>query len=571
MKTKSFLPLLLLFSPALVFAQGSREFGDAPEGVLAYPATGLTGAFPTCKTVLVAGFVQHFNFGAYFLTFDLESDGNQSLCPGFAPYDHDECFADGDAGLVIPQPFTIVGGRVVPCPASAGQSLGQTCQPVSWGPMIDINVTNLMPNQAIGYVNVLIDWNQDGDWGDVTNCTHVTAPEHVLINFPVPNGFTGLLSTLMPPSFVAGPNTGFVWARFTVSELMVIPNWNGEGSFEDGESEDYLLYVGDYDFGDAPEGAVAYPATAVAGQFPTCLGVGTPSSYIRHYINGSYFGPLVDTEVDGNAGLCPVFTPNQYNMDECFQDGDAGLILPSPYTITGAAGSETVVPCVQPGSSLGRVCQTLVWGTNADILVNGTGYVNVLMDWNQDGKWQNTATTLCNGTFVPEHVLQDFYVSAAAPVPLSTFAPPSFTCGPWHGYVWARFSITDTTVGMNWDGSGSFINGETEDYLLAVDDSTTSIQKMQPGGWLKVTPNPWDGNGSVELFLKKEGTVKIIVTDVLGSKVTGEYEEVLPYGYHKIKAESLFSSGQGLAPGIYLVVMTVNGQYAGSEKVIVVR
>jgi len=33
------------------------EFGDAPEGVIAYPATGVIGQFPTCKTVGPAGYI----------------------------------------------------------------------------------------------------------------------------------------------------------------------------------------------------------------------------------------------------------------------------------------------------------------------------------------------------------------------------------------------------------------------------------------------------------------------------------------------------------------------------------
>ncbi|MCX6245025.1 MAG: GEVED domain-containing protein [Bacteroidetes bacterium] len=571
MKTKIYLLLLLMFSSAQVFAQGSKDYGDAPEGVLAYPATGMIGKFPTCMNVALAGFVRHSNFGAFFLAVDLEQEGNQGLCPGFNPYDKDECFNDNDAGLVIPQPFTINGTTVVPCPASAGQTLGPICDTIKWGSMIDINVTNNMPNMAIGFVNVLIDWSQNGSWGDIENCTHSLAPEHVLLNFPVPNGYTGLLSMLGPPTFISGPNTGFVWARFTISEQMVQPNWKGEGYFEDGESEDYLLYVGDYDYGDAPEGSLAYPSLAVTGQFPTCLNVGTPTSYIRHYINGSYFGPMVDTEQDGNAGFCPLFTPGSYDKDECFQDGDAGLITPASYTITGAVGSETVVPCSAQTKSLGTICQTLNWGTDADINVKGPGFVNVLVDWNQDGKWQDDPLTVCNGSFVPEQVLQDFYVASSVLSPLSSFAPPSFVCGPKNGYVWARFSITDVQVGMHWDGSGTFINGESEDYLLKVDSTVSSIQRMQPGGWLKVTPNPWDGNSYLELFLKKDGVVRIGVADVIGNKVSEGFEQTLSYGYHKIPAESLFSSDQPLSQGLYLFIMTVDGQYAGSEKVVVIR
>jgi hypothetical protein len=42
------------------------DFGDAPEGALAYPATGIIGMFPTCRTVGPASWIQHTNFGAWF-------------------------------------------------------------------------------------------------------------------------------------------------------------------------------------------------------------------------------------------------------------------------------------------------------------------------------------------------------------------------------------------------------------------------------------------------------------------------------------------------------------------------
>ena len=219
-----------------------REFGDAPEGpgAVAYPSTGVFGGFPTCITVGPSGWIQHNNFGAWFgPSFDFELDGNGGFCPGCFPlYDQDECFADGDAGLIIPDPYTIdPAWNVVPCPGGVGTALGLVGNPAVWGVDIDIDVTNFMPSSTVGYVNVLMDWNQNGVWGD--------AGEHVLVNFPVPNGYSGPLSGLAPPGFVIGPNPGYVWSRFSITEVPVIypPEWNGEGDFEDGETEDYLLKI----------------------------------------------------------------------------------------------------------------------------------------------------------------------------------------------------------------------------------------------------------------------------------------------------------------------------------------
>jgi hypothetical protein len=42
------------------------DFGDAPEGGIAYPSTSVIGGFPTCKTCGPSGWIQHNNFGAWF-------------------------------------------------------------------------------------------------------------------------------------------------------------------------------------------------------------------------------------------------------------------------------------------------------------------------------------------------------------------------------------------------------------------------------------------------------------------------------------------------------------------------
>ena len=235
--------ITLFFFCVNALGQPPRDYGDAPEGVIAYPSLIVSGAFPTCKAGGPAGWVEHKNFGAVLGGFDFETEGNAALCPLFAPYDFDECFGDGDAGLIMPESYTIVNGQVVACPGVTGSPLGYICQNVSWGTHVDILVENKMPGTTMGYMNVVIDWNQNGQWGDIVNCSGVQVPEHVLQNWPIPIGTSGALSLLSPPGFTVGPNTGYVWARFTISEIMVSPNWPGAGIFEDGESEDYLLEV----------------------------------------------------------------------------------------------------------------------------------------------------------------------------------------------------------------------------------------------------------------------------------------------------------------------------------------
>jgi hypothetical protein len=222
-------------------AQQHGEYGDAPEGVLAYPATGVIGAFPTCITVGPATWIYHAPAPAMFFgpMKDFEPDGNAGTCPMFAPYDMDECFMDPDAGMIIPGAFTIMGGVVVPCGPPVAP-LGLFCTPGMWGGNVDIMVNNLGQDEA--FVNVLMDWNQDGIWAPSVQ-TFCTSPEHILIDFPIPPGFVGPLSALGPPPFLIGGDPGYVWSRFSITEMPVGTPWGGAGQFADGESEDYLVLI----------------------------------------------------------------------------------------------------------------------------------------------------------------------------------------------------------------------------------------------------------------------------------------------------------------------------------------
>jgi len=146
--------------------------------------------------------------------------------------------------LIIPTAFTInAAGKVALCPVATGLSpLGLTCANATWGANVDIQVNNT--SLTVAFMNVLMDWDQDGSWGGVSTCvTGAPVPEHVLVNFPVPGGYVGPLSGLAPPPFTIGPIPGFVWTRFTISESPVPANWGGSGSFQDGETEDYLLFI----------------------------------------------------------------------------------------------------------------------------------------------------------------------------------------------------------------------------------------------------------------------------------------------------------------------------------------
>ena len=234
------LALTLVASPAV--AQDGQDFGDAPEDVLAYPSTGQTGFFPTCLGGS-AGFVRHGLGWAHFfsaappqLPWDVEPDGNAGICPP-PPYDLDECFADGDAGLVTPTSYTIVNGQVQLCPTVTNPvSLGGSCTMAT----ITFNVVNNMP--VDGFINAVFDWDRNGMWAGQWPCSPTLfAPEHAVVNERIPVGFSGLWTS--QPFLVGSPGNVLVWMRLEVAESPVGANWDGSGDFEDGESEDYLVRV----------------------------------------------------------------------------------------------------------------------------------------------------------------------------------------------------------------------------------------------------------------------------------------------------------------------------------------
>lgn len=398
-------------------------------------------------------------------------------------------------------------------------------------------MTSLIPGQSAqvhvtvsvpGNLSAWIDFNGNGSWADVGDQIFAMQPVSAGLNaltFPVP----------------ASAVPGATFARFRFTTFPFVLSYTGLA--EDGEVEDYEVVIEekikDYDFGDAPEGVLAYPSTGVLGNFPTCASVGGPGSWIQHTQGTARFGAGWDAEVDGNAGFCPLFNPNTYDQDECFMDGDAGLMVPDAFTVVGPVGSETVQPCPgAAGLSLGAPCDLAMWGVNVDIMINNNlatqAYVNVLMDWNQDGMWSGMSAGCPSGP-APEHVLINFPVPIGAGT-LSAMAPPPFQLGPQGGYVWTRFTITDQPVPLPWNGAGVFDVGETEDYLLLVDE-------LDYG-------DAYDGGGSGHpTLLIQDGARHVVVPGVyLGSAVDTE-----PDGQPTINADgddqNLLFPGVPFPPG----------------------
>ncbi|MFN8177669.1 MAG: FlgD immunoglobulin-like domain containing protein [bacterium] len=324
------------------------------------------------------------------------------------------------------------------------------------------------------------------------------------------------------------------------------------------------------DYGDAPEGAIAYPSLGVVGSFPTCTAVGPPGSFVRHAGSLSgYFGGSIDLETDGNAGNC-AFPP--YDADECSGDADAGLMRPTSYTIDAGLN---VVPCAVSLQYLGGPCSVATWGANLDIFVNNTSagkYVNVLVDWNEDGAWSGTSP--CGFGSVPEHVLVNFPVPALFSGPLSVLLPPGFVIGPRTGYVWARFTISEVPVPVDWNGAGTFDDGETEDYLLLVGSSSTgfdeSAESSGPTALVSVEPNPFRFQASIRAQLSRRGPVSVGIFDVVGRRVRTLFDGNHAEGACSFTWDGRDASGRRAAAGVYFVRMQADGKTL-TERIVRMR
>jgi len=259
--------------------QQIEDWGDAPECIPAYPS-GVLGHFPTCvlacspgtqelfctpisllpgptgfiRHVLPAG-VPHYWLGCYsgpvgLAGIDAEADGKVntppvgvSACSASQPtdcvepiiggpmaFDQDECFSDtDDHGVDGPVVF----------PTCALSTI--TLHTANCGP----------PTQA--WLNICVDWNEDGDWNDNFECPapvgqQICAYEWAVKNLaiPVPPG----CGTFTTPSFQTGPKEAHTWFRVSLTPDPVPDDypWNGSASvpllaYQNGETEDYPAII----------------------------------------------------------------------------------------------------------------------------------------------------------------------------------------------------------------------------------------------------------------------------------------------------------------------------------------
>jgi hypothetical protein len=598
-----------------------RDFGDAPEDFRAYPS-GVVGHFPTCiagspagsqeiqcgaavsTPPLITGYVLHrelavannFWLGCYLGPQGLDADpdgkttliaqpgtgcliGTPDCTDGFAGmlFGQDECFGDqSDAGLTsLPSLFACGTSHVDVTAFSCGVTLKV-------------------------YLNVLVDWNQDGDWNDKIACgVAACAREWAVKNAPffINPGCTPITS----PNFRVGPNAGPTWMRITLSYEPVNDDfpWAGSttmpsGYLHGGETEDYPLtilpggggtgcQIEYFDFGDAPEGIPAYPS-GILGHFPTCTqdtGPGDltaacvpppgtppgPTGFVRHIqtlddVDGVWFGcnaaepPFaVDSEIDGKVSFgggtfsrcndaVPVdcfqsFVPGfDFGQDECYGDLDAGLAARVSFPQCGPAVLNFHV----------RAC--------SDQPI--TAYLNVLVDWNQDGDWNDV--DLCPGRCAPEWALKNEPITVNPGC--HPLASPAFQVGSQIGAAWMRTTLSLDPVpdDFPWLGSAgiagqSLRGGETEDYPVdIVTPTSVGANSNGSGLWLAAAePSPARTNTVIKFGLPRAGQVSLAIYDLVGRRIRGLEDRKLEAGRHEVTWDLRDDRGIQVPAGTYFV------------------
>jgi hypothetical protein len=248
------------------------------------------------------------------------------------------------------------------------------------------------------------------------------------------------------------------------------------------------------DYGDAPELIPYRTGGSVPGRYPTCLAPSAPGTqelfcaprstppgptgYMRnfnsapsHYWLGCFDLPTIgltgiDDDIDGKVGppggpsACsggPTdgdlnYAFNSFAQDESSNDGDAGLFA-----------NQVLLACF----SVPLGFQTANCGNET------TAYLNVLVDLNFDGDWNDNLDCSPVAGCVHEWAVKN--VAIAIGPGCQTHATPPIAGASNVGASWVRITLTDEPVADDfpWAGSahqpnGQYAGGETEDHLVDI-------------------------------------------------------------------------------------------------------
>ncbi|MHC4617580.1 MAG: GEVED domain-containing protein [Planctomycetota bacterium] len=423
--------------------QPAFDFGDAPELRCDDPAAARCNAYPT---TLARNGARHIVFGNIYLGdpytdavhIDAEPDGQPTL---LADGDDTNGFDDEDGVEFI-------------------------------SPLVPGFPAKVMVLASVeGYVEAWIDFNGDGDWDDVG--------EQIFASEAVVEG-TNYLEFKVPPYPHAIPANIRTYARFRFSTHGGLRYL---GPARNGEVEDYLVRIEEperlADLGDAPDSSNNYNVdmTAYTSQGP--LPVIVKANYPSVYKTGSpphgpiHWNPYLVAQLGGRVTL---ETEADFGYD---QDPTNNIIPPKDVPNLDNADDAVRVPLTLPHCRWTRFDYVVSVVRPARVL-----YVNVWLDWNRDGDWDDTLNCFCEDTaaLAPAHGLAREWAVRNQLLPelppgIHRISTPGFL--PWHPYpgpIWMRITLSErpwsplsisSRIGHGGSGpkEGYWI-GETEDYFF---------------------------------------------------------------------------------------------------------
>jgi hypothetical protein len=340
-----------------------------------------------------------------------------------------------------------------------------------------------------------------------------------------------------------------------------------------------------HDAGDAPEGFPPYPGVAV-GRFPTCsadTGPGTqeidcgmpvssapgPTGQALHLAGFDFAPPFwlgcgasppalggIDSEMEGKSGPggggnacgggavdCTELTPwgMSFGQDECLGDLDAGVSGPIEF----------------------EVCTTTRLRFRATLceLDSLPAYLNVLVDWNQDGDWNDNLSCGTGAPCAPEWVVRTARITVTRGC--SEHESPQFVVGPGAGPGWMRVTLTGDPVhsGFPWAGSngtvnGIFRSGETEDHPVVIRPSAVGVGIPGAGSGPELgpaVPSPSRHGFTLRYVLTRSGPVRAEVLDARGRRTRLLANLAGTPGEHLLAWDGRDETGRLAPPGHYWI------------------
>ena len=241
--------------------------------------------------------------------------------------------------------------------------------------------------------------------------------------------------------------------------------------------------------------------------------------------------------IDCTEGLGPLL----YGQDECYGDADAGL---ASYVEFGRCSTQSV--------------RYIAYNCSDH---NVTVHLNVLVDWSQDGEWNDNPICRQNKICAPEWAVKNVVVTLVPGCNL--LATPTIQVGPREGDAWMRISLSSDPAPDDypWNGSVSllgsaFKGGETEDYPVRILPSLVSVgeEPGRGGLWLApIVPNPAAQGILVRFSLPREDEVSLAAYDLAGRKLAQLASGRMAAGEHPVAWNFRDAKGAPISVGYYVV------------------